>query len=176
MDYRDAEHDHQMVQLITSFQPDLFAYIRSLTLSPDLAEEVLQEANIVLWEKRAQFVLGTHFRSWAFQIARYKVLSLTARLNHVARLSDEMIVQLGRVIEQRSDSERDARIAALRACLAKLPPGDRELIERRYAGVSGRDAAAELKRPARAIYKAATRIRRSLMRCIQRRLAAEGMA
>ena len=75
----DEARQAEFVQLLTTHQPDIYLYLRSLVLDPDEASEVLQDANLVLWEKRGQFQLGTNFRAWAFQIARYKLLQHQAR-------------------------------------------------------------------------------------------------
>lgn len=67
------------VRLLTQYQPDIFVYIRSLLANPHEAADVLQDANVVLWEKREQFKPGTSFRGWAFQIAKFKVLQHIGR-------------------------------------------------------------------------------------------------
>ena len=41
--------------------------------SPDV-RDILQEVNVVLWEKRGTFKEGTNFGAWACTVARYKVL------------------------------------------------------------------------------------------------------
>ena len=38
------------------------------------AEDVLQEANMVLWEKFDQYVPGTSFFAWACRVIRFQVL------------------------------------------------------------------------------------------------------
>ncbi len=69
----------EFVRHLTQFQQDLYLYVRSLLPDPDAAADVVQEANVVLWEKREQFQIGTNFRAWAFQISRYKVMQHTER-------------------------------------------------------------------------------------------------
>ena len=70
----DEARGAEFVRLLTVHQPDIYVYLRSLVLDPDEASEILQDTNLVLWEKRDQFEIGTNFRAWAFQIARYKLL------------------------------------------------------------------------------------------------------
>ena len=63
------------------------------------------------------------------------------------------------------------------ACLARLAPSDRELIRRRYSpGETGKSLAEALGRPANSVYQSLGRIRRTLLECIKRRLAAEAQA
>ena len=67
----------------------------------------------------------------------------------------------------------DAPRAALAECLGKLRPGDRDLIERRYTpGVTAKQIAADLGRPANSVSKSLGRIRRMLLECIERTLRA----
>jgi RNA polymerase sigma-70 factor (ECF subfamily) len=57
--------------LITSSQQRLYAYIRSLLDNSASAWDVLQETNVVLWKKQAEFQMGTNFDAWAFTVARF---------------------------------------------------------------------------------------------------------
>ena len=61
-------HETEFVGLLTGHQSDIYLYLRSLVLNPDEASDILQDTNLVLWEKRGQFQMGTNFRAWAFQI------------------------------------------------------------------------------------------------------------
>ncbi len=91
----DEARGAEFVQLLTSHQPDIYLYLRSLVLDPDEASEILQEANLVLWEKRAEFQLGTNFRAWAFQIARYKLLRHQGQRRRACRcFSDALVDEL----------------------------------------------------------------------------------
>ena len=70
-----AEH----VRLITEYQPALYAYI--LTLHPDRvnAQDILQETNLVLWQKAGELRGGTNFKAWAFRIAYFQTLAQLKR-------------------------------------------------------------------------------------------------
>ncbi|MHC4875766.1 MAG: sigma factor-like helix-turn-helix DNA-binding protein, partial [Planctomycetota bacterium] len=75
---------------------------------------------------------------------------------------------------EESQDDLDLRRSALSECLKKLRPGDRELIQQRYApGSSGRDVAESLGRPMNSVYQSIGRIRKSLFECINRRLSTE---
>ena len=57
-------------------------------------------------------------------------------------------------------------------CIEHLRARDRELIRQRYAaGESGKDLAENIGRPANSVYQSLGRIRRTLLECIQRRMA-----
>ena len=52
------EHQEQIVQQIAGCQDRLFAYILTLVPRRDVARDILQEANLVLWRRREEFVPG----------------------------------------------------------------------------------------------------------------------
>jgi len=166
--------DEEFVRLFTRHQRPLFLYLLSRVPNPVEAEEILQETNIVIWRKFAQFTPGTNFLAWATQIARYELLKYRER-HHKDKLhfSDRFVEQLAEDEEQ-EESDWDARRSALAKCLGKLRPKDRELIERRYApGESGISLAEFLERPVNSVYQSLGRIRRTLLECIHRELNAE---
>jgi len=158
-------------------QRPLFLHILSLTADPAVAEDVLQETNLVLWRKFDQFAPGTSFYAWASKIAYYEVLKWRQSLGRadraldptvLAKLADESAERAG-VFEQRR--------AALRTCLGKLSESDRDLITRRYQpGCTGRSIAQELGRPENSVYKSIGRIRAALLRCIEHALDRGGAA
>ena len=69
----DAIQQAEFVGQITRHQSMLRAYIISLMPGMDGVDDVLQETNIVLWEKRSNYQPGTNFRAWACAIARLEV-------------------------------------------------------------------------------------------------------
>ena len=62
-------------QQITESQQRLYRYIYSLTGNSASSWDILQETNIVLWKKQADFAPGTRFDSWSYTIARFQVLA-----------------------------------------------------------------------------------------------------
>lgn len=164
----------EFVQLFTRHQRRLYLYILSQVPHPVAAEEILQDANVVIWSKFRQFQPGTNFLAWCTQIANYEILKYrTRRKRERLQFSDEFLQQVAEEALTRSD-ELERRRDALIDCIQKLRPRDRELIQRRYApGESGKHLAEELGRPSNSVYQSLGRIRRALWECIQRRLAVE---
>lgn len=166
--------DEEFVRLFTRHQRPLFLYLLARVPNPVEAEEILQEANIVIWRKFDQFTPGTNFLAWAMQIAKFEVLKYRERHQRdKLQFSDHVVEQLAQ--EEASDTAYwEARRQALINCLAKLRAKDRELIERRYSpGQNGLSLAELLERPVNSVYQSLGRIRRTLLECIHRELAAE---
>jgi RNA polymerase sigma-70 factor (ECF subfamily) len=167
----------EFVQLFTRNQRRLYLFILSQVPGVANSEEVLQDTNVVIWSKYHQFDVTTNFFAWAAQIATYEVLKFRQRRQREKlTFSDEFIQTVAAEVAERSD-ELERRRQALEKCLQKLRAGDRELIRRRYQpGETGKDLAEGLSRPANSVYQSLGRIRRTLLECINRRLAAEAGA
>jgi RNA polymerase sigma-70 factor, ECF subfamily len=167
----------EFVQLFTKWQRRLFLFILAQTPNPVEAEEILQETNLVIWRKSHTYRPGTNFYAWGCRIAVLEVLKFRdRRRRQAALLSDTFVEVVAREAQERVDQLEERRRALL-ACLGRLAPSDRELIHRRYApGETGKSVARALGRPANSVYQSLSRIRRTLLDCIKRRLAAEAQA
>ncbi|MGH7127883.1 MAG: sigma-70 family RNA polymerase sigma factor [Planctomycetaceae bacterium] len=180
-DERSTTHDpaapadgSEFVPLFTRCQRSLYLFILAQVPSPTDAEEILQETNLVLWRKFDQFQPGTNFSAWASQVARYEVLKFRERRGRERLCFSDDLVQ--RIAEEAPIDleELDLRRQALAKCLGKLRKSDRELIQQRYApGTTGKTLARALGRPANSVYQSLGRIRRTLLECVNRQLAAE---
>lgn len=167
----------EFVQLFTRTQRRLYLFILSQVASTQDAEEILQETNLIVWSKYHQFDVATNFFAWSAQIATYEVLKFRQRKHREKlRFTDEFVDAVAQEVLERSH-EFERRRNALEHCLEKLRPDDRTLIHRRYQpGERGKFVAEDLGRPANSVYQSLGRIRKTLLDCMQRRLAAEGLA
>jgi len=138
------------------------------------ADDILQEASAVMWEKFDTFDDGTNFAAWALRIARFQVMAYYSTKRRTrARLSDETI---DRVIERMAarPARDDVRSAALDGCLDGLDRDDRTLLEQRYRGDVPTDQLARASgRTVFAVYKALDKIHDRLLQCVQGRLGSE---
>lgn len=166
--------DAEFIQLFTRAQRRLYLFILSQVADPVDAEEILQEANLVIWRKCQEFELGTNFQAWVNRIARLEILKYRERL-HRSRLtfSDEFVRRVAEEAPTELEQLQERR-RALSHCLNKLREKDRELIQRRYApGENGKSVAQALGRPVNSVYQSLGRIRRTLLECMRRYLTAE---
>lgn len=163
----------EFVQLFTRHQRRLYLFILSQLPGTQDADEVLQETNLVIWSKYHQFDINTNFFAWSAQIATYEILKFRQRRQREKlRFSDDFVQAVATEVLERSD-ELDVRRRALDQCLQKLRDSDRDLIRRRYEpGERGKHLAEDLGRPANSVYQSLGRIRRTLLECINRTLAA----
>jgi RNA polymerase sigma-70 factor, ECF subfamily len=161
------------VQLLTAEQLKLLHYIAKLLGNPNEAHNILQETNLVLWRKAAEFRLGTNFSAWAHNVAYWQVRAFV-RDRHRDRLvfSEELIEQLTSR-DERSGVDADMRVA-LRHCLSQTSGPNLELLRQRYeAGLSIQALADRQGKKTSAVKVNLLRIRRALLKCIQAKLSPE---
>ena len=169
-----ADPREEFIKLFTKFQRRVFLFILSQVPNPVDAEEIHQETNVIIWRKFDRFELGTNFLAWACQIASYEVLKYRERQRRDRHLfSDEFVRQVASdAIEQADDLEQ--RRQHLAVCLSKLRDQDRELIQQRYSvGESGKSVAELIGRPINSVYQSLSRIRRTLLECVNRQIQAQ---
>lgn len=172
----DRERQAGFAALLARHHVALMGFVLSLVPSWSDAEDIVQEASAVMWRKYAEFEPGTNFLAWACQIARFLVMNhIRKRARDAQLLTPEVAEAIGR--EAEDDLERlEAERVALQTCLEKLDHESRDLLSRCYApGITIKEVAEGLRRTPNSIYKTLNRVREVLLRCIQRRLAAEGM-
>ena len=174
MDEASADNpgSEEFVRELTNHQTSMLAYIRSLAPGGSGARDLLQEVNITLWQKRESFEIGTNFKAWAFQTIRYHMLNHRRRLISHGWLvfDDDLIERMSPEFEIEPD-ELEERHLALRACLLRLRPQDRELLHHRYATASSlQEYATATNRSAGTLKAILFNLRAALKRCIQQRL------
>jgi RNA polymerase sigma-70 factor (ECF subfamily) len=166
---RDPGATSDFVDLMTQHQGRLYGYLLSLSADPDAANDILQEANIVLWKQWQQFQAGSNFTAWAFRIAHFQFMAYRQRqLRDKTLFSDELLATLAS--EARDvDQWHDERSAALEKCLERMPDRSREAIRLRYADeLKIADMAEVLERSANAVYQILFRARQWLIECVQK--------
>ena len=173
MKHRPPQQEAVFVGEITRFQTQLRAYIISLMPGASGAQDVLQETNLVLWEKRAKFEQGTNFRAWACAIARLEVKAHRRKMYRLGTtmLDEDLADQLAEPLQ--SDEETpEEHLQVLEHCLTRLRAPERELIEHRYFSKSTLDEfAATSGRSTETLRNSLYRIRAALRKCIKDKLA-----
>ena len=174
MDSPDSPHLDACMEQLALVQQRLAGFVRALLPNPADADEVLQETNIVIWQKIDQFDPnrpGSDFLSWAFRIAALQAKNFRRRQARRPGFSEDMLEEL--TLAAIADQPmQEARRDALRVCMHGLPEDERQLVEQCYApGARIYEIADALKRTLTSVYRSLRRIRRALSVCIQSRLA-----
>jgi RNA polymerase sigma-70 factor (ECF subfamily) len=152
----------------------LLGYILSIVRDFHLAEDVFQDASLIVLRKGEQLQDENEFPAWARKVVRFEALNALRKRNQGPELLDPALLALLDKEWQRDDTP-ERSLLALRACLDGLTPRSRNLIEMRFVeGIAGIDLAARLKQPPNTVYVALSRIYRNLSACVKKRLACEG--
>lgn len=167
----------EFIAQVTRAQRTLHAFILSMVRNAADADDVLQETNIVLWRKTAEFDPAREFMPWAMRVAQLQSLAHLKKRQRakvtfddelLALVADEAIAEIG---------DADARRMALAGCLQKLDAQQRALVAQRYEpGGSVNEMAEERGTTPKALSEMLRRIRHALQLCIERTMAQEGRA
>lgn len=169
----DARQQAEFVGEITRYQASLRAFIISLMPGVGGVSDVLQETNLVLWEKREAFRPGTNFWAWACTIARYEVKNHRRKAMRfgTVTLDQELAEQLAEEAAK-TPKEMDERMEFLEKCLGRLRDEERRLVEHRYfSGEPLENLSAQLGRSVESLRVTLFRVRAALRKCIKGELA-----
>ena len=172
------------IQQYLQLRSEFMGYLYAMTRNAELAEEIYQNAAVVVMEKAEQPETIRNFRAWAKEVVRRQALhAIRARataLRHGRPMSPQLLQAISDAFIQ--DPSNDSVVLdetrALKQCLDGLPEDKRELIALRYErGSSFEHISAQLGSTPTAVQRALSRIRKLLHGCVQRRMQlAEGGA
>ena len=137
------------------------------------ADDVLQEAALYLWNNRERLDAPENFSRWAYRVAYFKAKSKRrdlARANATV-FGEEFFERIADAGEPLFSAESEARLNALRRCVAEAPAEERALLVGHYG--EGRPLTALAQKfglSADAIHQRACRLRRALRACMKRRV------
>lgn len=163
----------QFLELLNKHDRSLCLYVYGLVPRDSEAEDILQQTKMLLWKHFADFELGTNFLAWARKTAFHQVLThrRKKKREHVP-LEEEALEALGAAVADLAD-EGSARHDAVRLCLARLPAEHRQLIQLRYfQELEIPQIAKTIQRTEGAVYRALSRVRMTLMECVEKQMEA----
>jgi RNA polymerase sigma-70 factor, ECF subfamily len=168
---RPIDREELFMELVTRHQSRLFGYLYALVPNFADTQDLHQQCLMVLWQKFAQYQRGTNFLAWAMRIAQIEVLNFrkSRPAGHVF-VSEEALTQVAESqVRQAVDSAAELRQRLLEKCIDKLGAIDRELLDVSYRqDCRVKDIAAQLGRSSQSICNSLRRIRRELLRCVDR--------
>lgn len=170
-----AERPYELfLREFTRDRSKLFRYIFSILPNHADAEDVFQRCSLVLWQKFAEFDQERSFFAWACGVAFNEVRHFT-RTNRNRRLQFDtnLITEISDIRLAQDDHASDV-LAHIADCLKRLPPRDRNLVRKAYAG-SGtiKNFAESTSSAAQTIYNNLARIRRLVRECVRQKLVTE---
>jgi RNA polymerase sigma-70 factor (ECF subfamily) len=132
---------------------------------------------VTLLRNWQDFEIGTNFKAWAFRVAYFVSMQHRQRKRRDALTFDTDLVDTLAEEAQAGAEIAETRWSALKFCLQKLRPADRGLLLDYYkSGADRAHIANQFKRPLGSIYKSISRIRKTLLQCVTRRISLEDFA
>lgn len=168
----NPQNTETFIRLLSEHERGLYLYVMTMTPHASDADDILQEAKVVMWRHFGQFKLGTNFGAWARKVAFYQVLAYRKRKQRERLCFSERFVELVAEEMEDQDGYLEARYQTLASCVAKLDPEHRRIVNLRYEGGESIDAIAEaVGRTSGAVYRVLSRIRKALHACVSDQLA-----
>lgn len=167
-----TQDTESFIRLLSEHERGLYLYVMAMTSHAADADDILQEAKVVMWRHFGDFKLGTNFGAWARKVAFYQVLAYRKRKQRDRLCFSDKFVEL--VAEKLEDEEGylERRYQMLASCVSKLNPEHQRIVNLRYEGGESIDVIAELVgRSSGAVYRVLSRIRKSLHECVSHQVA-----
>jgi RNA polymerase sigma-70 factor (ECF subfamily) len=170
-----TDRNDEFLRLFVTHESKIRGYILCMVNNWADADDIMQEAVVVMMRKFQGFDCAERFLKWALRVAHFEVLNhVQKHRNHLPLFSPAVL----EAIEERAAREievQDSRREALQACIRKLRERDQELLRLRYEVEATTQSVAEaLGRSVDGVYKALNRIHHQLLMCVRRTLAQEG--
>lgn len=159
--------------IVRAYQKDVTKVVAAMLFDRPESEDLVQQVFITAYERLDQFELGRDLGPWLKEIARN-----TVRMHVRRRKSHQRHVQLYRdwlaasYEDEEAFARQEAKLHAMRECLAGLPTNSRRLVELRYDRAMSMAGIGEMVgKSIDAVTKALSRIREGLRKCIAERMA-----
>jgi RNA polymerase sigma-70 factor (ECF subfamily) len=110
----------------------VYRFVLRLSGNAAAAEEIVSEVFLEVWRHAATFQAKCRATTWLLTIARHKAISALRRRG-AAPLDDDMAATIADPCEDAEAAlDRKDRSKMIRACLARLSPSHREIIDLVY--------------------------------------------
>lgn len=172
----NSSNSKEFVSLLAANQRKLFAYIMSLVVNINDADDIMQETVQEMLKRFDRFELGTDFLAWATTIAYYRVLDFRKHKKGEKLIFNDEIFDRLQNQAKTELQDMDDYLVYLRQCMQKLAKTDLGLVNLKYVnGMAVKEIASRFGRTKQSVYRSIARIQDLLRHCIKKRLSAEGL-
>lgn len=167
----------QLESLIREHQTAVYRYVRFLGAEPNSAEDYVQETFLRAYRAAETPGPGNTgaWRAWLRTAARNLIVT-DRRRSHLVTFDQEAIERAEVAwVQVIGDGDGEDQLAALRECIAALPPRQRQAIDCRYGRGTGRgDMARLMGLTEDGVKMLLRRTRTALAKCVEVKLAVHG--
>lgn len=167
-------NDTPPIKQFLRHESEFMGYLMAMTRDFGAAEEIFQNAAVIVMEKAGQEEPIRDFRAWAKEVVRRQALFYFREASQRRSLSTnpELIEQISASFmeDDTDDVSRERELTALRHCLKSVQPEHRQMIALRYENCGSFETIGNaLGRSSTAVQRAISRVRKLLLRCIQQK-------
>ena len=170
----DPKHK-DFLKLFMSNRHDIQAFIIAMVRNSTVAEDIFQEASLILWDKFHTFDGSKSFKAWARGIASNKVLQYWQKQKKSADIYSSELLEKTLAAYERTESDTAQMIDALQQCKETLPEKQSTLLKYKYEQRYKLNKIAEtIGKSLAATQKSLSRLRFALQDCIKNRMNQRG--
>lgn len=173
---RPLVSDVPLIKRFLQYQGDFMSYLMAITRDFDAAEEIFQNAAIVVMERSTDDEPIRDFRAWSKEIVRRQALRhlrQEAKSQWVRSLEPVLMEQITRAFLQDPTSESQAKqeSLALRQCIQQATNENRQMLSLRYEKrASFGEIAKQMGRTDAAVQRSLSRLRKKLHECVRAKM------
>jgi RNA polymerase sigma-70 factor, ECF subfamily len=162
-------------ELFREHYTQLFSGVYVLIRNYTDAEDVMQQASVVMWSKFDEYREETNFVAWAFSVARFEALNFLKRERRYRKhFSEAFQMRLAATLAGVHAETADVRNDLLKKCVEKLPESQRDLLNACYGDdATIAEVAEDLGRSTHSVYSSLRNIREKLLDCVDENMSQE---
>ncbi|WP_437231110.1 sigma-70 family RNA polymerase sigma factor [Planctomicrobium sp. SH661] len=171
---RNVDRQAEFVSLLAQNYRALYSYAVSLGADLTVADDIMQESSLVLWQQFDRYESGSNFVHWGRVVVRNVYRNHRRSFAHRRYVFSPQLID--KLFETHCVAEElfDVRRTALQQCLKKLSGSELDLVNSFYQEGSSLTAAAQHSgKTPNSLHKAISRIRLKLSRCIDQRMGVD---
>ncbi len=169
-----TDKNGEFMRLYMTHESKIRGYVLCMVNSWTDADDIMQEAVIVMMKKFEGFDSQQGFVKWALRVAHFEVLNHVSNKRNRLPLFSQSVLEAIQERAAREIQRQDVRREALQRCILKLRDRDQEILRLRYEVEATTQAVAQtVGRSVDALYKVLNRVHHQLLTCIRRTLAQE---
>ena len=161
------------IRLLTEHQIPIKGLIISMAPGCQDVDDILQDINVVLWEKKNTYKEGTNYKAWAYAISRNKVMQYWDQQRKLGKisLSNEFLESVAEARKDDTPGHLKDKLDTLSRCMQTLKPKEQQLVHARYSKSTTLETyASQIGSTAGSMKVSLHRIKKKLKSCVEKNL------
>ena len=170
----NSEKYKEFLPLLLANRDKVYGYILTLIPRPNIADDIMQETVLVMWEKFNDFTIGTNFCAWSKCIALNKIREYLRSAKRSPILFDEGVINKLNIQDIEEDPDQ-SKMKKLETCLKALSKVETQIIRLRFIdNTSVKTIAHAWGKTPQFVYRQMSKILYKLRICISKKIAGTG--